>query len=507
MKIISGDSILIKMEDSKYQKRIYNEIKDSNTNIIIGAVAGSGKTTTLMGCLDLVPKGKDIAFLAFNNSIVDELKTRIKRKDVLVTTMHSFCWRSIMKNRGYKAELKPNKSLEHIKKVLLKNKIDIKKTAYYQYVLSTIVDLMRMTLTFDVEKVVELASHHDLNINDEEAQMAIEVLKLMDKDDHIFDFTDMIYRVVSEDLKVAKFDYVFVDESQDLSRCQQSIITKILKRGGRLVAVGDPNQAIYGFAGADIDSYSRLKTLFDNTIELPLSVNYRCGTRIVEAAKKINPQIEPFNGNKPGIVREGFIDEIRSGDWVLCRNLKPLVLSNLYFLSMGIKSYVKGKDIGVGLIALVNKIGCETTKSMLVKYRQTIQKERLKLIKLGMKNPDNSEKIDGMNQKFDILSVLSEGISYTKDLKENIKQIFKEQGEGICLSTIHKSKGLENDNVFILCPELIPSRFAVQEWQLKQEDNLLYVAITRAKKKLVFLSDYEEVIENQKAILQNRKEL
>ena len=101
-----------------------------------------------------------------------------------------------------------------------------------------------------------------------------------------------------------------------------------------------------------------------------------------------------------------------------------------------------------------------------------------------------------MNQKFDILQVLSEGVSFTKDLKENIRQIFREQGEGICLSTIHKSKGLENDNVFILCPELIPNRFAVQEWQLKQEDNLLYVAITRAKKKLIFLSDYEEVIEN-----------
>jgi superfamily I DNA/RNA helicase len=495
------------MEDSKYQKRIYKEIVDSNTNIIIGAVAGSGKTTTLIGCLNLVPKGKDIAFLAFNNAIVEELKSRIKRRDVVVTTMHSFCWRSVMKSKGYKSELKPNKSLDHIKKVLIKNKVDIKRTAYYQYILSNIVDLMRMTLTFDKEEVIQLAFHHDINISEEEADMAVEVLKLMDKDDKVFDFTDMIYRVVSEDLRVAKFDYVFVDESQDLSRCQQNIITKILKKDGRLIAVGDPSQAIYGFAGADIDSYTRLKTLFDNTIELPLSVNYRCGTRIVERARKINPQIEPFKENKSGIVRDGFIDEIRSGDWVLCRNLKPLILANLYFLSIGVKSFVKGKDIGVGLISLVNKIGCETTKSMLVKYKQTIQKERMKLIKLGMRNPDNSEKIDGMNQKFDILSVLSEGLSYTKNLKENIKQIFKEQGEGICLSTIHKSKGLENDNVFILCPELIPNRFAVQDWQLKQEDNLLYVAITRAKKKLIFLSDYEEIIENQKKMLQNRKEL
>jgi superfamily I DNA/RNA helicase len=495
------------MEPSSFQKRIYDEVQYSDTNIIIGAVAGSGKTTTLLGCLDLIPKGKDVVFLAFNNNIVNELKSRIKRKDVTITTMHSFCWRALMKNKGYKSELKPNKSQDYIKKILLKNKIDIKRTAYYQYVLSNVVDLMRMTLTFDPDDVIKLADHHDLSINGDEALMCIDLLSMMDKEDHIFDFTDMIYRVVSESLRLPKFDYIFVDESQDLSRCQQRVISMIKKKEGRLVAVGDPSQAIYGFAGADIDSYGRLRTLFDNTVELPLSVNYRCGTKIVNAAKQINPQIEPFERNREGIVRDGFIDEIRSGDWVLCRNLKPLVLANLYFLSIGIKSFVKGSDIGVGLIALINKIGCDTTKSMLVKYRQTISKEREKLIKLGMRNPDSSEKIDNMNQKFDILQVLSEGISFTRDLKENIRQIFREQGEGICLSTIHKSKGLENDNVFILCPELIPNRFAVQEWQLKQEDNLLYVAITRAKKKLIFLSDYEEVIENQKNKLQNRKEL
>lgn len=56
------------------------------------------------------------------------------------------------------------------------------------------------------------------------------------------------------------------------------------------------------------------------------------------------------------------------------------------------------------------------------------------------------------------------------------------------LSTIHKAKGLENDKIFLICPELIPSRFATQLWQLKQEQNLLYVAITRAKKDLTYVS-------------------
>ena len=53
--------------------------------------------------------------------------------------------------------------------------------------------------------------------------------------------------------------------------------------------------------------------------------------------------------------------------------------------------------------------------------------------------------------------------------------------------TVHKSKGLENSTVYFLCPELIPSKFATQEWQIEQEWNLMYVGITRAKQNLYFV--------------------
>jgi superfamily I DNA/RNA helicase len=55
------------------------------------------------------------------------------------------------------------------------------------------------------------------------------------------------------------------------------------------------------------------------------------------------------------------------------------------------------------------------------------------------------------------------------------------------LSTIHKAKGLENDRIFFLCPELIPSKYATQPWQYEQEANLKYVAITRAKQELIYV--------------------
>lgn len=493
------------MKDSKFQERIYYEVVNADTNLIINAVAGSGKTTTLERCLRLLPDNKDIIFLAFNNAIVNELKVRIDRKDVSISTMHSFCWRQLMKAKGFKTELRPNKPIQYIKSICIKYNIEKKKHAYYFYLLSNIVNLMRMNMIYDVENIIKLGLYHDLMLDDMQAEMAMDLLMYMDRDDHIFDYTDMIYRVIKDNVKLSKFDYIFVDESQDLSILQQEVIKRIKKKEGRLLSVGDPKQAIYGFAGADVDSYNKLKNLFPNTVELPLSVNYRCGKRIIESAKKLNEQIEAFDKSPNGEVRNGFINEIRKGDWVLCRNLKPLILTNLYLLSIGKKCYVKGYDIGIGLNSLIMSLHCVSIKSMMVKYQLLISKERQKIMKLGVKNPDKTEKIDNMMQKSDILSALSKGLTTTEQLRARVKTIFKDTGEGIVLSTIHKAKGLENDNIFILCPELIPSQFATQEWQLQQENNLMYVAITRAKSKLIYISDYKETIENYKKELQEIK--
>jgi superfamily I DNA/RNA helicase len=491
------------MEPSSFQKAIYEVVSSEDCNIMINAVAGSGKTTTLIGCLDEISEFKSAAFIAFNNSIVDELKSRIKRPNTQVTTMHSLCWRALLKQNNYKCKLKPNKSIKYIEKVCRKNDIPKKRINWYMYTFSKLLDLIRQNLCFETDDIIKLGERHSMLISKEDAVMLREILEMMNKNSKEFDFTDMIYRAILDEIKFPKYDFIFIDESQDLSRLQQMVISRIKSRRGRMIAVGDPNQAIYGFAGADVESYEMLKNLFPNTKELPLSVNYRCGSRIIKEAKKINPKIIAFDGNGKGEVKSGFIDDIKEDDWVLCRNVKPLVLTNLYLLSKGIKAYVRGSDIGLGLIAIINKTGSANTKSMLARYKTTIKQERLKMVKRGVKNPDNSEKMEMMRQKLEILFVLSDGIFLTKELKKKIKSIFKDQGKGVCLSTIHKSKGLENDTIHFLCPELIPSRFAEQPWEFKQEKNLEYVAITRAKSKLVYVQDYQTVVDSNKDILKN----
>ncbi len=488
----------IKMVHSKYQTRIFKEVEETNNSIIVAAVAGSGKTTTIVDCVKRVPKSLDKIFLAFNNQIVEELKERIQFPNTTVTTMHSFAWKNLIRSKNGNVKLDKGKSIIVIKKLFKKHKIESKKQGFFMYAISKLVDMYRHNLSDDYEDFIYIGGRYDIEVTDQMKEMAIEVLELMDKDNKTFDFTDMLYRAIKDNVRLPKFDLVFVDEAQDLSKLQQAIVSKIRKRSGRLIAVGDPMQAIYGFAGADSNSYNNLKNLFPNTVELPLSVNYRCGKSIVEEAKKINPLIEPFHLNKTGVVSKGFCRDIKQEDWVICRNLKPLIIMNLYLLERGVRSFIKGVDLGHNIEKYVLKFGSQSLNTVNYKIGEDIDKEVAKLYKKGLKNPMKTEGINKMLQRRDIVKVLSKNISSTKEFISRLRGIFKEQKHAVTLSTIHKSKGLENDNIFFLCPELIPSEYAEQPWQVEQEYNLMYVGITRAKKKLIYIEkSHYSVIEKK----------
>jgi superfamily I DNA/RNA helicase len=211
----------------------------------------------------------------------------------------------------------------------------------------------------------------------------------------------------------------------------------------------------------------------------------------------------PYKKNPEGEVRDGTIEEIKNSDWVICRNLKPLVQLNLFFLDRGMKSFIKGIDIGIGLAKILEKTSGTRVETSLKEFETTINKEIVKMKKKGVNNPKKTEKIDNMLQKLEIMTILANECVTTRQLIDKIRTIFKETGDGIMLSTIHKTKGLENERIFFLLPNLIPNKFAIQEWNLEQEGNLLYVGITRAQKDLIYIqnNDFKIVTDRIKEIL------
>ena len=90
------------------------------------------------------------------------------------------------------------------------------------------------------------------------------------------------------------------------------------------------------------------------------------------------------------------------------------------------------------------------------------------------------------------IRVISEGLNTVNELRDKINIVFEgDESDAIRLSTVHKAKGLEADNVYIYLPSLMPIRYARKDWEIKTEKNLIYVAYTRAKKTLNFIKEGE----------------
>lgn len=267
-----------------------------------------------------------------------------------------------------------------------------------------------------------------------------------------------------------------------------------LKVSGSELYVGDgilTHNSIYSFLGANTESFEQFKNR-PNTIQLPLSISYRCAKKIVEEAQPICSTILPSPTAKEGVVREGKWTEIEEGDMVVCRNNAPLV--SLYFnlLDSEVKCYIKGQEIEKSLINIAQT--CMTTSES--KFLDNLEK-KLKLVedelkKKGVSKPLKHPRYLSLMEKVEvILLVLNKVLMPTKVIPK-IKEIFDESRDGVKLLSIHGSKGLENKRVFFIRDyngtRLIPSKYATMEWQLKQEQNLLFVAITRAKEELIYLS-------------------
>jgi superfamily I DNA/RNA helicase len=206
-------------------------------------------------------------------------------------------------------------------------------------------------------------------------------------------------------------------------------------------------------------------------------------------------------------------------DMVLCRNTAPLITLYLKYLRNNKKCFIKGYEgISNNYINYILESGaiyidkeCETTDGLIPKMYEKLIFNVNNLIKNNYIIEEAYHHPTTINMYDDIMGIiaLSDNIFKTEDLIEKIKAIFNESScEGVILTTVHKAKGLEADNVFIYYPSLLPSKFAKKEWEITAEEHLTYVAYTRAKKTLNFIEEntknykigatfnYEQMVKN-----------
>jgi DNA helicase-2/ATP-dependent DNA helicase PcrA len=492
------------MKPSEKQLEIFKTWEETDKNIVISAVAGSGKSTTLMELLKR--SRKKTLMLAFNKSIQEDLEKKIvdlELKQGKALTLHSLGLSAIRKNHK-KVYIEKNKAYSIFFEVLNKNKKWFKgmSTGDRSKLMFTIIDfdsISRIFLTDDLKEI----NFHALNMDKStftEFPYFVELWeyyltvreRFNSANDLIIDFTDMIYLPVAKnyDLPIDPY-YLFIDECQDLNLVQHKLIDKLINGPvKKWVAVGDPKQAIYGFSGSHTTSFD-LFSEKENTVLLPLDINYRCSSSIIAKANEIFNNLIPFKSEYGVVANENKVENIKENSLIICRNSKPIFQLFIDLLSIGKNPSLVGEDILNKMLHFFSPykdLHIETALDRLYAEMEILLNKKDSSDQSAIKYYVFRENLEcGM-----ILIKKFYSTEQTKNFKtsvfiDKLKAIFNVESD-IKICTIHKSKGLEADTVYILNESLIPSKFAKSKQQLEQEQNLKYVARTRAKKEMFFLN-------------------
>ena len=472
---------------STFQQDIFSFVQNDTRNAIVRAVAGSGKTTTIVEAMKCA-RGSTV-FLAFNKAIADELKAR----GVNARTFHSICYSPVL-------SFKNVRDTDSRKDFRVFNEVFPRERYYYKYV-SRLVSLgKQMGISCLVQDTPEawlsLVKHHELEPDDARCnleraiEMASELLAAHIEDLQI-NFDDMLYLAVQQDLNLPKFDFIFVDEAQDTNAIQRAVLKKMMHEGTRIVAVGDPAQAIYGFRGADSDSMDLIAKEF-NCVELPLTITYRCPTTVVKYAQQWVKDIHARDGAEEGIVQnmggKWDLTTFKERDLIVCRTSRQLIALGFKLIREHIPCYIMGREIGDGLKSLIGKQNAYSLDELDKRIQSWGDREAQKALSEGDENKAEAvyDKVDAIRNIIAGMPVDQQTIGHVNAV---IDYLFYPNPHAICLATIHKSKGLEADRVFWLGRNQCPPRWASSGWKLQQELNLMYVATTRAKKELYFLEE------------------
>lgn len=503
-----------KLKPSIQQAGFYNWVTNETGSCVLEAVAGAGKTTTLIEALKLMT-GR-IFFGAYNKKIAEEIANRAGSQNGLeVSTMHAAgmrAWKKVA-SRFFKVEADKCRSIFRAEV----NRINPSDSVFEGPVLQ-LVSLAKQAavgvISDDKDNNVwmELIKHFNIETFDEysgidNADHIIEIAKHIfalsaDRCKDIIDFDDMIFAPLFFNVSFDKFDWVLIDEAQDTNASRREMALRMVKpTTGRLVAVGDRHQAIYGFTGADADALDLIGNAV-NAKRLPLTTTFRCPKAVVSYAQQWVNHINAAETAPEGKVREDDISklhvEVQVGDAILCRFNAPLIKNVYSLIAKGIPARVEGREIGAGLKQLANRWKVKSIDALLTKLDQFLEREVKKY-----EAKENNRAIEAVTDKVQCLKVIIERVIakgaitqppqlaviaeidaiFGTDDKDNAKPV-------VLLSSIHKSKGREWNKVVWL--QTGPSPFAKQDWEIEQENNLCYVAATRAKSELVLMSVTKE---------------
>ena len=478
------------------QQAIIDAAVGTTANLLVNALAGAAKTSTLEMICRALPPDTPILSVAFNKRIATEMAERLPG-NVKCATLNGL-GHSIWANTiGKRLVLNTKKNFEGLSAALDAHRISRADRSDFDF--AETLNLIRAAKSAGYLPAGAPAHVHGLvtqeefyaSLEEEPSQIQSRLLEtaLVASIKHSYsgqiDFDDQIYMSALFGGAYPAFPLVLVDEAQDLSALNHKMLERLARK--RIIAVGDPYQSIYAFRGADTRSMPRLRDQFKMQ-EFGLSVSFRCPVQVVERARSRVGHFKWREGAPSGEVREireWSASDLPDGCAIICRNNAPLFKLALTLLRAGRGCQLVGADIGPGLIKIMKKLGPATVTQTEV-LDAIDQWEEAKLARSRAKG-SVSDRAECLRVFAGNGATLSEAISYAEHL-------FASKGP-IQLLSGHKAKGLEWDYVYHLDPWRIPSRFAEGDEAIAQELNVRYVIETRAKHflGLINLADMAEL--------------
>ncbi len=521
----------MKKQLSTQQQAALDWVQAGTGSLNLVARAGCGKTYTLIEMVKLIVAEilGTIFVGAYSKDIAEELKSRLKALGICLDvatagTMHSAGLRAWSKFVGTFPKIEGDK----VRKILVERLSEDDNKLYASFAIAAVSLAKQRAFGVlcnwkDRSKWEDIVDHFGLDDMLPEQPEGITTQK-WNEVDHIgraidisikafrasaavcravVDYDDMILAPLLFNAPVQQYSFVALDEAQDTNPARRALAMRMLKKGGRMIAVGDPHQAIFGFTGADADSMDLIAEEM-GSIEMPLTLTYRCPKKVVALAQTWVKDIEAHATAPEGIVRAVFLDpnmcsglanfwdeKFSKDDVILCRNTAPLVSLAYKLLNKGIACQIEGRDIAEGLVKLTRRWKVKRLNTLRDRLRTYKQREIAKWTAKGKE--DRAEYVE---QQVDTMNILIDNAQakdvHTLDgLRTYIYSLFGNTKPGqkakvLTLSTIHKAKGREWPRVYLLGRnEYMPSKWARKAWQVQQEANLCYVAVTRAINELV----------------------
>lgn len=547
---------------STYQQDILDFfLNNPQSNMLVNALAGSGKSTTAC-MLSEHSKTSDL-YIAFNASVVEEFKKKIKNPKTKVMTMHSLAYSIMLYNveqeskdsgekpKGFGSQrskrtvsldnFKPHKILDEEITKRYGRYIEFAKRVFLKDNYVNLYNLCRLTLTDmssnkDVSRLIDdhvlFLYYGDEGYSAPDISEITSTLKILDTKSRqqfetqgVIDFTDMLW-ITFNKLKYdnwevpywALYTNIYCDEVQDFSNIQLNFLKFIKRTKGRYVFIGDFHQAIYNFAGANAQAFNQIPKMFAPVETFDLPICYRCAkSHLSRVNREYGIPILPCDDAPLGFVKtidKNKISEYaKAGDMVISRKNKWIAEVVLDLARNGTPIFIEDKEMVVAIKRQILSSKCTSVGTLEKFLQKVISNYNKKLFEIVSKNvreggheeerleavAETNSKIDNTSFLLEILEGYLENHASSDSVSKFsnfIDKLLNTTPSPNCvrLCSIHKAKGLEATNVFVLNEAKINYDFRNSKEQNIQEKNLSYIATTRAKEGLYLVKEPSKTI-------------